>query len=101
MLIKKDEKITTNFEPFNDEDIINKTYLDTKLSKIEDLLLLLEKKFNELKLRYDQQPEDVLIEKTVKTSIQILYDKGLFDIYDKADEVLKDYLLIDEPKKRR
>ena len=25
---KKDEEITTNFEPTNNEDVINKTYLD-------------------------------------------------------------------------
>ena len=27
---EKDEEITTNFEPTNDEDIINKGYLDEK-----------------------------------------------------------------------
>ena len=27
---KKDEKTTTNFEPSNDEDVINKAYLDKK-----------------------------------------------------------------------
>ena len=29
----KDENITTNFEPSNGEDVINKAYLDEKLSK--------------------------------------------------------------------
>ena len=28
---KKDEKITTNFEPQNNEDVINKAYLDKKI----------------------------------------------------------------------
>ena len=28
---KKDENITTNLEPVNDEDLINKAYLDEKL----------------------------------------------------------------------
>ena len=32
---KKDEKITTEFKPSNDRDVINKAYLDTKISKIE------------------------------------------------------------------
>ena len=32
---RKDEKITTKFEAVDDEDVINKAYLDTKLSKIE------------------------------------------------------------------
>ena len=31
----RDEKKTTKFEPSNDEDVVNKAYLDTKLSKIE------------------------------------------------------------------
>ena len=44
--------------------------------------------------------EEVLNEKAVKKSTQILYDKGLFDIYDNADEVLKDYLFIDGAKER-
>ena len=29
----------------------------------------------------------------MKTTIQILYDKGLFDNYANADEVLEDFLL--------
>ena len=32
---KKDEKLTTNFEPSDDLDVINKAYLDTKLTKVE------------------------------------------------------------------
>ena len=31
----KDGKITTEFEPTNNTDVINKAYLDRKLSKIE------------------------------------------------------------------
>ena len=31
---KKDEKITTNFEPTDNSDVINKGYLDDKLLKI-------------------------------------------------------------------
>ena len=34
------KKITTNFEPGNDEDVINKTYLDEKLKKMERTYLL-------------------------------------------------------------
>ena len=30
---KKDEKLTTNFEPVDDSDVINKAYLDSKLIK--------------------------------------------------------------------
>ena len=39
-----------------------------------------------------QSEEEILIERAVKT-IQIQYDTGLFDNYDIADEVLKNYLL--------
>ena len=44
--------------------------------------------------------EEVLIEKTVKTTIQPLYDERLFGKYDIADEVLKEYLLIDVNERR-
>ena len=32
---KKDEKITTNFEAVNNEDVINKSFLDEKLLEIK------------------------------------------------------------------
>ena len=90
---KKDEKITTNFEPIDDSDVINKGYLDSKLLKIDGHLSKLEKDFNEFKLQYNKQNvESVLIQRAVKTTIQILYDKGLFDNYANADKVLEDFL---------
>ena len=90
---KKDEKITTNFEPVDNEDVINKRYLDEKLLKINGHLTKLEKDFNEFKLQYNKQSvEDILIQRAVKTTIQILYDKGLFDNYANADKVLEDFL---------
>ena len=90
---KKDEKITTNFEPVDNEDVINKGYLDEKLLKINGHLTKLEKDFNEFKLQYNKQSvEDILIQRAVKTTIQILYDKGLFDNYANADKVLEDFL---------
>ena len=79
---KKDEKLTTNFEASNNEDVINKAYLDEKLSKIDSPLSFLEKDYNEIKLQYNKQNvEGILVQRAVKTTIQILYDKGLFDIY--------------------
>ena len=90
---KKDEKLTTNFEPVDDKDVINKRYLDEKLSKINGHLSLLEKDYNEFKLEYNKQSvEDILIQRAVKTTIQYLYDKGLFDNFQNAEEVLKDFL---------
>ena len=90
---KKDEKITTNFEAVSNEDVINKSFLDEKLLKINGHLSKLEKDFNEFKLQYNKQNiEEILIQRAVKTTIQILYDKGLFDNFQNAEEVLKDFL---------
>ena len=90
---KKDEKITTNFEPTDNSDVINKGYYDEKLIKIDGHLSKLEKDFNEFKLQYNKQNvEDILIQRAVKTTIQILYDTGLFDNYDNADKVLEEFL---------
>ena len=52
---KRDEKLTTNFEPTNDEDVINKGYLDSKFLKIDSHLSKLEKDYNEFKLQYNKQ----------------------------------------------
>ena len=90
---KKDEKITTNFEPTDNLDVINKGDLDEKLIKIDGHLSKLEKDHNEFKLQYNKQNiEDILIQRAVKTTIQILYDKGLFDNFQNAEEVLKAFL---------
>ena len=89
---KKDEKIT-NFEPTDNSDVINRGYLDEKLTKIDGHLSKSEKEFNEFKLQYNKQNvEDFLIQRAVKTTMQILYDKGLFDNYTNADKVLEDFL---------
>ena len=90
---KKDEKIKTNFEPVDNEDVINNSFLDDKLLKIIGHLSKLGKDYNEFKLQYNKQSvEEILIERTVKTTIQILYDKDLFDNYASADKVLEDFL---------
>ena len=90
---KKDEKITTNFEPTDNSDVVNKGYLDEKLIKIDGHLSKLEKDYNEFKLQYNKQNvEVILIQRAVKTTIQILYDKGLFDKFQNADKVLEDFL---------
>ena len=92
---KKDEKLTTNFEPNDNEDVINKGYLDSKLLKIDGHLSKLEKDYNEFKVQYNKQNvEEILIQRAVKTTIQILYDKGLFDNYDNADKASEDFLFV-------
>ena len=45
---KKDEKISTNFEPVDDKDVMNKAYLDNKLKKIEGHISYLEKDYKNL-----------------------------------------------------
>ena len=90
---KKDEKITTTFEAVNDEDVINKGFSDEKLLKIDGHLSKLENDFIEFKLQYNKQSvEEILIQRAVKTTIQKLYDKGLFDNFQNADKVLEVFL---------
>ena len=89
---KKDEKLT-NFEPIDNSDVINKGYLDEKMLKKNGHLSKLEKDFNEFKLQYNKQNvEDILFQRVVKSTLQILYDKVLFDNYANADKVLEYFL---------
>ena len=75
---RKDETLTTNFEPTDNSDVINKAYLDEKLKKIDGQISYIEKDYNEFKFQYNKQNvEDILIQRDVKTTIQRLYDKGL------------------------
>ena len=93
-IYKKDEKLTTNFEAVDNEDVINKGYLVPKIMKVDDHLSKLEKGYNEFKLQNNKQPvEDVLIQRAVKTTMQRLYVKVLIDNYAKAYKVLEDFLL--------
>ena len=90
---KKNEKLKTNFEAVSYEDVINKSFLDGKLIKINGHISLLEKDYNEYKLQYNKQSiEEILYQRVVKTTIQIHYDKRLFDNYAKADKILQDFL---------
>ena len=87
---KKDEKITTNFEAVKDEDFITKGYFDENLLKINGHLSKLEKDYNEFKLQCNKQKvEEILIQRAVKTTIKIFYDKSFFDNYANADKVLE------------
>ena len=61
--------------------------------KIDGHLSKLEKDYNEFKLQYNEQNvEEILFQRAVKTVIQILYDRGLLDNFQNAEEVLKDFL---------
>ena len=90
---KKGEKLTTNFEAVNIEDVINEGYLDEEIKKTNGHIAYLEKDYNEFKKQYNKQSvEEILIQKAVKTTIQILYDKGLFDNYANAEKILEVFL---------
>ena len=96
---KKDEIIKTNFEPTDNTDVINTAYRDEKLLKINGHLSLLGKDYNEYKLQYNKHSiEVVLVQRVVKSTIQMIYDKGLSDNYANADTVLEDFLFT--PRRR-
>ena len=90
---KKDEKITTNFEPIDNPDVVSEGYLDGELKKTNSHIAYIEKDYNEFKNQYNKHSvEEILVQRAVKTTIQILYDKGLFDNFQNADKVLEDFL---------
>ena len=90
---KKDQKITTNYEAVDDEAVINKAYLDSKLLKRDGHLSKIEKYYSEFKIQYNKQTiEDNSIQRAVETTIQILYDRTIFDNYANADKVSEDFL---------
>ena len=63
------------------------------MRKIDGHISYIEKDYNDINLQYNKQSvEDILIRRALKTTIQLLYDKGLFDNYANADKVLEDFL---------
>ena len=93
--IKNEKKI----EPIVNEDVVNKAYLDENLLEEDGHFSYVERGYNELKLQYKKQSvEETLIQRAVKTTIRKLFDKGFFDGFSNADEVLKDFLFV---KRRR
>ena len=88
---RKYEKISTNFETIQNEYVINKTYLDENLIKIQGQISYFEKDYNEFKLQNNKESVEVLIQRALKTTIQILYDKGLFDSYSNTDKILQNF----------
>ena len=81
-------------DPTDDSDVINKAHLDQKFLTINGHLSKLEEDYKEFKLQHNKQSvEDVLFQRAMETTTQILYDKGFFDNYANADKVLEDFLL--------
>ena len=64
---KKDNKRTTNFEPTDNSDVMNKGYLYEKLLKIDGHLSFLENDYKEFVLQNKKQAvEEVLVQRAVK-----------------------------------
>ena len=60
------------------------------MNKLEGHISYIEKDYNEYKLQSNKQSvEEILTKRGVKTTIDLLYDRGLFDNFD----VLKEYSL--------
>ena len=90
---KKRRENNKKIEPTDDSDVINKAYLEEKLKKIDGHISYLEKDYNKFKLQFNKQTvEQIIIWRALKTTIQILYDEGLFDKYANTDKVLEIFL---------
>ena len=72
------------------ENVINKANIDQKILYINGHLSNLKKYSNEFEVQHNKQSvEEALVQKTVKTTIDILYDEGLIDNYANAEKVLE------------
>ena len=89
------------FESVKDEDVVTKEFLDVKEPKQMDICLTWKKNYKEIDLRSNELRTTSYLGKAVKTTIEISYDLGLFNNFDQADEVLKDYLLTEVNERRR
>ena len=53
----------------------------------------MERNYNDFKLQYNKHSvEKVLVQRTVKTTFQVLYHQGFFDNYANADKVSEVFL---------
>ena len=90
------KKTTTNFEASNPENVMNKKNFDTNLAGLNGKISYIGENYNEFKLHNNEQSiKEALFERAVETLIQMLYGGGLFNKYDNADVVLKDYLFFE------
>ena len=94
----KKEKEPTKIEAYNDDVVIIKAYWITNLTEENGYIMFKEKNFIEYKLcghNEAKQSGEILIERAVQTTIKLPFVRGLFNRYDNADEVIKDYLFIE------
>ena len=65
----KQDEIKTKIEASKDEDVINNSYLDTKLAEVKGHVSCMENDYNEF-IDLERSNEEVLNEKTPKTTIR-------------------------------
>ena len=76
-IYKKLKKLRTKFEPTDDVDVVHKSCLDEKLLKLNVHLSFLEIDYNGFNLLSNEESiEEVLSQRAVKTTIQILCKKS-------------------------
>ena len=97
---KEDEKITTNSKPTDNTDVINKGFLDEELYKVKDHISNIPQNYIDFESHVINE-EEILIERSVKTTFQIPYDVGFFGKYDIADDIIKDHLLFEVNERGR
>ena len=89
------ENTKTVFEPISSENVMNKAYTDENLIKINGHFVIIRKRIQRIQIQYNKQSlEEILFQRAVKTTIQIVYDKSLFDNFPNAEKVLEDFLSI-------
>ena len=67
---------------------------NNKLKTLDAHSSHIKKDYNRFKLQYNKQSvEEISIHRAVKTTIQIHYDKGVSDKFQKADKVFKDFFM--------
>ena len=77
----------------NDEDVIKKVRETKSIGNKRSLINI--RRRLQFKLQNNKQPaEEILFQRSVKTTIQIHYAKGLFDDFPNADGVLKDFSFV-------
>ena len=83
-----------NYDKFGRSAFQNNIFENDRVQ--EGHLSILEKDYDEFKLHNNKQSvEEILIRTAVKTTIQTLYDLGIFFNFHNACEVLKSFLLVE------
>ena len=70
-------------------------YVEKKIKKVVGHISYIENEYNEFKLQYNKKSvQQILTQRAVKTTNQLLNDRGLFGNYANSDKVLEDFFTI-------